>query len=39
MAYGDERTLRDLEALFGADLGEGGLEELPAALNYLRQKR
>ena len=39
MAYGDERTLRDLEALFAADLGEGGLEDLPAALDYLRQKR
>lgn len=33
---GDERPLRDLRALFEADLGEKGLEELPDALGYLR---
>ena len=38
-AHGDERTLKDLEALFAADLGEGGLEALPASLDYLRQRR
>ena len=38
-AHGDERTLRDLEALFAADLGESGLEDLPSSLDYLRQRR
>ncbi len=33
---GDERPLRDLVALFAADLGESGLEELPDSLGYLR---
>ncbi|MDG1051752.1 MAG: HPr family phosphocarrier protein [Planctomycetota bacterium] len=39
VAHGDERTLLDLERLFAADLGEAGLEELPASLNYLRQRK
>ncbi|MEM1450484.1 MAG: HPr family phosphocarrier protein [Planctomycetota bacterium] len=33
---GDERPLRDLVALFAADLGESGLEVLPDSLGYLR---
>ncbi|MEM9379835.1 MAG: HPr family phosphocarrier protein [Planctomycetota bacterium] len=33
---GDERPLRDLVALFAADLGESGLELLPDSLGYLR---
>ena len=33
---GDERPLRDLVALFAADLGESGLEGLPDSLAYLR---
>jgi phosphotransferase system HPr-like phosphotransfer protein len=33
---GDERPLRDLMALFAADLGESGLEGLPDSLGYLR---
>lgn len=33
---GDERPLRDLVALFAADVGEGGLETLPDGLAYLR---
>ncbi len=33
---GDENPLRDIEALFAAGLGEGGLESLPEALSYLR---
>ncbi|MEM8709893.1 MAG: HPr family phosphocarrier protein [Planctomycetota bacterium] len=33
---GDERPLRDLVALFAADLGESGLEGLPDVLGYLR---
>ena len=36
---GDERPLRDLVALFAADLGERGLETLPDALAYLRTDR
>lgn len=32
---GDERPLRDLIALFAADLGERGLEGLPDSLSYL----
>ncbi len=36
---GDERPLRDLVALFAADLGEHGLEALPDALAYLRDAR
>lgn len=39
VAHGDERTLRDLGALFAADLGEGGLDDLPESLIYLRQRR
>lgn len=34
---GDERPLRDLVALFAADLGEGGLDGLPDGLAYLRR--
>ncbi len=37
-AHGDERPLRDLMALFAADLGESGLESLPDALSYLRDR-
>lgn len=36
VARGDERPLRDLEALFAADLGERGLDTLPDGLGYLR---
>ncbi|MEE2940871.1 MAG: hypothetical protein VX460_10835 [Planctomycetota bacterium] len=36
---GDERPLRDLVALFAADVGERGLETLPDALGYLRGAR
>ncbi|MEM6671231.1 MAG: HPr family phosphocarrier protein [Planctomycetota bacterium] len=36
VAHGDERPLRDLVALFAADLGESGLESLPESLAYLR---
>lgn len=32
---GDEVPLRDIEALFEAGLGEGGVETLPDELNYL----
>ncbi|MDG1049765.1 MAG: HPr family phosphocarrier protein [Planctomycetota bacterium] len=39
VAHGDERTLKDLGELFAADLGEGGLDELPNTLNYLRQRK
>lgn len=35
---GDERPLRDLVALFAADLGESGLEGLPDSLGYLRSR-
>lgn len=38
MAHGDERPLRDLVALFAADLGESGLESLPDTLRYLRDR-
>lgn len=34
---GDERPIRDLEALFAADLGEMGMEKLPDSLGYLGQ--
>ncbi|MFT5734359.1 MAG: phosphotransferase system HPr-like phosphotransfer protein [Planctomycetota bacterium] len=39
LVRGDERPLRDLVALFAADLGESGLEGLPDSLSYLRPKR
>lgn len=35
IARGDERPLRDLIALFAADLGENGLDALPEGLRYL----
>ncbi|MCB9914491.1 MAG: HPr family phosphocarrier protein [Planctomycetes bacterium] len=34
---GDEHPLRDIEALFSAGLGEGGLDGLPASLRYLAE--
>ncbi len=34
--YGDEKPLKDLEALFNARLGEDGLDGLPPSLTYLR---
>lgn len=37
LVRGDERPLRDLVALFAADLGESGLEGLPDSLGYLRR--
>lgn len=33
---GDEHPLRDIQRLFEAGLGEGGLDRLPAELSYLR---
>jgi phosphotransferase system HPr-like phosphotransfer protein len=33
---GDERPVRDIARLFAAELGERGLERLPAELSYLR---
>ena len=33
---GDERPVRDIARLFAAELGEKGLERLPAELSYLR---
>lgn len=33
---GDERPVRDIARLFAAELGEKGLEHLPAELSYLR---
>lgn len=33
---GDENPLADIKRLFGASLGENGLEHLPGALGYLR---
>ncbi len=36
LVRGDERPLRDLVALFAADLGESGLDGLPDSLGYLR---
>lgn len=38
LVRGDERPLRDLVALFAADLGERGLETLPDGLRYLRDR-
>lgn len=35
--YGDEKSLRDLKALFEADFGGEGLEKLPPSLSYLRE--
>lgn len=35
---GDENPLRDIGLLFQSGLGEGGLEQLPPALAYLRAK-
>ena len=34
---GDERPLADIQRLFEAGLGEGGLENLPKELEYLRR--
>jgi len=35
---GDERPVRDIQRLFGAELGERGLELLPPELSYLRSQ-
>ena len=38
VARGDERPLRDLIALFAAELGESGLDGLPDSLGYLGRR-